>query len=223
MKNEFLLSDLETAVDLQAYLTRAKRLDPSGLVRLRAYGNLLAAYVAPIFAGGIMDSGPTVLGLRTCELATDAEVEGLISIQSMLDRLARVIDNGIWSTKDSTISLPGNERAAWGGILPPRSGWVSIGTISEVELTQIAKDGISEVADTLPEAVGGPIAARIRGEIWGRAIEQSANVPTGAAFVAAGLGFLTENEQIEIFEADNWVRLSSMHGHVLAKAAISFA
>ncbi|NDH65821.1 MAG: hypothetical protein EBY26_05545 [Microbacteriaceae bacterium] len=123
MKNEFLLVDLETAVDLQAFLNRAKRLDPSGLVRLRAYGNLLAAYVAPIFAGGIMDAGPTVLGLRTCELAKDAEVEGLVTIQAILDRLARVIDVGIWNAKDSTISLPPNERAAWGGILPPRSGW----------------------------------------------------------------------------------------------------
>ncbi len=223
MKNEFLLIDLETAVDLQAFLNRAKRLDPSGLVRLRAYGSLLAAYVAPIFAGGIMDAGPTVLGLRTCELAKDAEVEGLVSIQAMLDRLARVIDDGIWNAKDSTISLPPNERAAWGGILPPRSGWASTGFIDEEELTQIARDGITEVADTLPESVGGPIAARIRGEIWGRAIEKSAHVPTGAAFVAAGLGFLTEGEQIEVFETDNWVRLSSMHGHVLARAASSFA
>lgn len=223
MKNEFLLLDIETAADLQAFLVRAKRLDPAGLVRLRAYGDLLAAYVAPIFAGGIMDSGPTVLGLRTSQLAAPAEVEGLASIQAILDRLARVIDNGIWNKKDSMIALPPNERAAWAGILPPRSGWVSTGFISESDLTEIAKAGIAEVADTLPEAVGGPIAARIRGEIWGRAIEQSVHVPTGAAFVAAGLGFLTENESVEIFETENWVRLSSMHGHVLAKAASSFA
>ncbi|MEN9737714.1 MAG: hypothetical protein RJA26_947, partial [Actinomycetota bacterium] len=36
MKNTFLLPDQETAVDLQAYLQRAKRLDPDGMVRLRA-------------------------------------------------------------------------------------------------------------------------------------------------------------------------------------------
>ncbi len=222
MKNEFLLQDLETAIDLQAFLNRAKRLDPAGLVRLRAYGNLLAAYVARIFAGGIMDSGPTVLGLRTSSLQGDAEVEGLVSIQAMLDRLAKVIDQGIWDKRASVVSLPPNERAAWAGVLPPRSGWVTSGTISENELTEIAKAGIDEVADTLLEAVGGPIAARIRGEIWGRAIEAYTKVPTGAAFVAAGLGFLTENEQVEIFETDGWVRLSSQHGHVLAKQAKSF-
>ncbi|MEY4078358.1 MAG: hypothetical protein RIS80_127 [Actinomycetota bacterium] len=223
MKNEFLLADIETAADLQAFLTRAKRLDPNGLVRLRAYGDVLAAYVAPIFAGSIMENGPTVLGLRTCALATPAEVESLVDIQSVLDRLARVIDADVWNAKGSTILLPENQRAPWAGITPPRSGWVELGEISEQELTQIAKDGIAEVADTLPESVGGPIAARIRGEIWGRAIEQNPRVPTGAAFVAAGLGFLTENENVAVYEAENWVRLSSMHGHVIARAATSFA
>lgn len=223
MKNSFFLADLETAIDLQAYLSRAKRLDPNGLVKLRAYGEILAAYVAPIFAGSIMENGPTVLGLRTCALGESAEVEALVDIQSVLDRLARVIDAGVWNPKGSTIVLPENQRAAWAGITPPRAGWSELGTISEPELTQIAKDGIAEVADTLPESVGGPIAARIRGEIWGRAIEQNPRVPTGAAFVAAGLGFLTENEAVSVFEAENWIRLSSMHGHILAKAATSFA
>jgi hypothetical protein len=92
--------------------------------------------------------------------------------------------------------------------------------LNETRLTEIAKAGIAEVAQTLPEAVGGPIAARIRGSIWGRAIEVGSKVPTGAAFVSAGLGFLTEKEDIAVYEVDNWVRLSSMHGHVLARVAI---
>ena len=77
-------------------------------------------------------------------------------------------------------------------------------------------------AHVLPESVGGPIAARIRGEIWGRGIDLETRVPTGAAFVAAGLGFLTENEEVGLFEAEGWVRLSSEHGHVLAKASTKF-
>lgn len=73
MINPFLLADEQSALDLQSYLNRAKRLDPDGMVRLRAFGEVLAAYVAPIFSGNLMDSGPTVLGLRTCELATYTE------------------------------------------------------------------------------------------------------------------------------------------------------
>jgi hypothetical protein len=68
MKNTFQLLDEQTAQDLKSYLTRAKKMDPKGIVRLRAFGTLLTAYVAPLFTGSILEDGPTVLGLRTMEL-----------------------------------------------------------------------------------------------------------------------------------------------------------
>lgn len=217
MKNTFLLPDQETAVDLQAYLQRAKRLDPDGMVRLRAFGPVLAAYVAPIFAGSLMDSGPTVLGLRTCELAEPGEVDSVVPIAAVLDRLARLTT--LPEGSPLLVELPASERASWAGIAPPRAGWEADGSVNETVLTQLAKDGIEEVKSTLPESVGGPIAARIRGEIWGRGIPADGRIPTGAAFAAAGLGFLTENEEVGIFVADGWIRLSAEHGHVLAKMA----
>jgi hypothetical protein len=220
MINPFTLADEQTAADLQAYLARAKRLDPDGLVRLRAFGDVLAAYVAPIFAGNLMDSGPTVLGLRTCELAAPAEVDALVPIGAVQERLARLL--GESDTKEFKIQLIETQRAPWAGISPPRQGWEQVGTINETVLTQIARDGIAEVAASLPESVGGPIAARIRGEIWGRGIDLESKIPTGAAFAAAGLGFLTENEEVGLYQAEGWIRLSSEHGHVLAKAATKF-
>jgi hypothetical protein len=220
MINPFFLADEQTAADLQSFLTRAKRLDPEGLVRLRAFGSVLAAYVAPIFAGSLMDGGPTVLGLRTCELDRPAEIDVLVPISAVLERLARLLADS--ETKDFKIQLVDTQRAPWAGISPPRQGWQAAGTINETRLTQIARDGIAEVAASLPESVGGPIAARIRGEIWGRGIDLETKVPTGAAFAAAGLGFLTENEEVGLYEAEGWVRLSSAHGHVLAKAATKF-
>ncbi|MEY4061149.1 MAG: hypothetical protein RIQ31_811 [Actinomycetota bacterium] len=220
MINPFFLADEQTAADLQSFLTRAKRLDPEGLVRLRAFGSVLAAYVAPIFAGSLMDGGPTVLGLRTCELDRPAEIDVLVPISAVLERLARLLADS--ETKDFKIQLIDTQRAPWAGISPPRQGWQAAGTINETRLTQIARDGIAEVAASLPESVGGPIAARIRGEIWGRGIDLETKVPTGAAFAAAGLGFLTENEEVGLYEAEGWVRLSSAHGHVLAKAATKF-
>jgi len=217
MNKDFTLIDQQSALDLQAYLNRAKRLDPEGLVRLRAFGNVLAAYVAPIFAGSFMDNGLTVLGLRTIELAGDAEVDTVVQIGSVLERLAKILDAG---SNDFTIEVPPvTMRAAWAGVSAPRSGWLQTGSINETVLTQIAREGIAEVADTLPASVGGPIAARIRGEIWGRGIKEDVTIPTGAAFVAAGLGFMTENEEVGIFHADNWVRLSTDFGHVLSRTA----
>ena len=220
MINPFVLADRETAADLQSFLNRAKRLDPDGLVRLRAFGDVLAAYVAPIFSGNLMDTGPTVLGLRTAELASPAEIDALVPIAAMQERLAHLL--GADETKEFKIQLLETMRAPWAGISPPRQGWQQVGTINETRLTQIARDGIAEVAAALPESVGGPIAARIRGDIWGRGIDLETKVPTGAAFVAAGLGFLTENEEVGLYEAEGWVRLSSMHGHVLAKVATRF-
>jgi hypothetical protein len=219
MKNSFEPLDQESADDLQAFLTRAKRLDSEGLVRLRAFGTVLAAYVAPIFAGNLMDSGPTVLGLRTSELANSTELDSIVPIASVLDRLAHINDVDTFGSHSFTVVLPESVRAPWAGISPPRTGWQHYGSISEEELTQLAKDGIAEVADSLPGSVGGPIAARIRGEIWGRAINLDSQVPTGAAFVAAGLGFLTEGEEVGIYRTNGWIRLSSLHGHILAKAA----
>ena len=166
MNKDFVLLDEQSTKDMQSYLVRAKRLDPDGLVRLRAFGNVLAAYVAPIFSGSILDGGPTVIGLRTSELALDAEVDTLVPIAAVL-----------------------------------------------------ARAGIQEVADTLPASVGGPIAARIRGEIWGRGIQRDVRIPTGAAFVAAGLGFMVENEDVGVYFAEKWVRLSSDFGHVIAREA----
>ena len=221
MNKDFVLIDEQSAKDLQSYLSRAKRLDPDGLVRLRAYGNVLAAYVAPLFSGSLLDGGLTVIGLRTTELAVEAEVDRLVAISAVLDRLARVLESG---TSDFRIDVPeAGQRAAWAGISPPRSGWVTGGVIEEKELTALARAGIQEVADTLPTSVGGPIAARIRGEIWGRGIESDTRIPTGAAFVAAGLGFMTENEQVSIYFAENWVRLSTEFGHVIAREAARVA
>lgn len=221
MNKDFELTDEQSLRDLQSYLSRAKRLDPDGLVRLRAYGNVLAAYVAPLFSGSILGGGLTVIGLRTTELAKETEVDRLVSISSVLDRLARLLESG---STEYRIEVPeASQRAAWAGISPPRSGWVAGGVIDEPELTALARAGIQEVSDTLPASVGGPIAARIRQEIWGRGIEQDTRIPTGAAFVAAGLGFMTENEKVAVYFADNWVRLSTEFGHVIAREAARVA
>ena len=215
MSNSFQLVDEQTARDLQSYLTRAKRLDPEGLVKLAAFGNILAAYVAPIFAVGLMDESPTIIGLRTSELAADAEIDTMVPIQSILDRLARAFEVGNFEIEIP----PSSQRAAWAGISAPRSGWVEVDAIKEQELTEVARAGIKEIQETLPTSVGGPIAARIRGEIWGRGITAHTRVPTGAAFVLAGLGFMTEGETVSIYETDRWVRLSTDFGHVLARQA----
>jgi hypothetical protein len=221
MKNDFQLLDEQTALDLKSYLTRAKKMDQKGIVRLRAFGTLLTAYVAPLFTGSILDDGPTVLGLRTMDLKHETEISVLVPIQAVLDRIAFELENP--DSKDRFVfKLDSSERVPWAGVSPPRTGWIESGELDESILTEVARKGIVEVAETIPESVGGPIAARIRAEVWGRAIDVNSKVPAGAAFVAAGLGFLVKNEKIPYFHSQGWVRLSSEFGHVLSKEAKHF-
>lgn len=221
MKNNFQLLDEQTALDLQSYLIRAKKMDQKGTVRLRAFGTLLTAYVAPLFTASILDDGPTVLGLRTMELKEETEVNVLVPIQAVLDRLAFELEKPS-TEKKFVFDLVSSERVPWAGVSPPRTGWVQAGFLSESLLTSTAKKGITEVAETIPESVGGPIAARIRAEVWGRAIDVDSKVPAGAAFAAAGLGFLVKDLDVPVFHSQGWVRLSTEFGHVLSKEAKHF-
>jgi hypothetical protein len=221
MKNTFQLLDEQTAKDLNSYLTRAKKMDPKGVVRLRAFGTLLTAYVAPLFTGNILDDGPTVLGLRTMELKTETEINILVSIQAVMDRIAYELDKPETSER-FVFDMVTSERVSWAGVSPPRTGWVEAGFLPEHMLTNVAKRGIAEVAETIPESVGGPIAARIRAEVWGRAIDLESKVPAGAAFAAAGLGFLVRDQDVPVFHSQGWVRLSTEFGHVLSKEAKHF-
>jgi hypothetical protein len=221
MKNTFQLLDEQTAKDLQAYLTRAKKMDPKGVVRLRAFGALLTAYVAPLFTGNILEDGPTVLGLRTMELKSETEINILVPIQVVLDRIAFELEKPETAER-FVFDMVSSERVPWAGVSPPRTGWVEAGFLAEHMLTNVARRGIAEVAETIPESVGGPIAARIRAEVWGRAIDLESKVPAGAAFAAAGLGFLVKDEDVPVFHSQGWVRLSTEFGHVLSKEAKHF-
>lgn len=217
MNSPLVLKDARDLDDLRSFLSRAKKLDSDGVVRLRAFGDVLAVYVSPIYSGSLMADGPTVIGLRTIPLASSSEIDSVVPIEAVLDRLARVGESNY-------LELPElRALAAWTGITPPRSGWELVGEIPESQVTQWAKDGIKEVAETLPESVGSSIAAKVRLGIWGRTISLEFNLPAGSAFAAAGLGFLTKDEQVKVFRAHGWVRLTSTFGHVLAKESFRLA
>ena len=237
MKNSFVLPTNADVEDLGKYLDRAKRMDPLGAVRLRAYGDVLTVYVAPIYSGEYQQDAPIVLGLRTLQLAQATEFDVTVSIAGLLEIVQGVAKGEVQeeslSLSDRLLNLSGKSTAienqisldldlvevAWSTETPTRTGWELGGEIPEGELTEIARKGIAEVSETLPSSVGGPIAARVRSEIWGRAFDYKFPLPMGSAFVAAGLGFLSEGEIVPWYVSGDWVRLSSEHGHVLAKFA----
>jgi hypothetical protein len=212
MTPKLLFKDASDLSDLSAYLTRAKKMDSEGAVKLRCFGDVLAVYVSPIYSGSLMGDGPTVLGLRTMELSTATELDGSFEISAILERLA---NNPPGSTQ---LAIPPSQvRVPWSGVIPPRQGWEQIDTLSQEKLTSWAKDGIAEVANALPESVGSSIAAKVRLQIWGRAVDLDLGLPGAAAFAMAGLGFMQKEETIRVFGNQNWLRLSSLNGHVMTR------
>ena len=211
MTNSIRFLDTRDMEDLSSYLTRARKLDDDGCAKFRAFGDILAVYVSPIFSGSLMGDGPTVLGLRTMRVEK-TELDATYSIASIQERLASAMTEGLELTLPTSTS-----RAAWSGVTPPRQDWVETGTISQQQITQWAKDGIAEVANTLPSSVGSSIAARVRLGIWGKTVSLEFHLPGAAAFAMAGLGFMQKDEEIKVYTAKGWVRLSSAHGHVLSK------
>ena len=211
MTNSIRFLDSRDMEDLSAYLTRARKLDDDGCVKVRAFGDILAVYVSPIFSGSLLGDGPTVLGLRTMRVEK-MELDATYLIASIQERLASALTEGL------ELALPTTTmRAAWSGVTPPRQDWVETGTISQQQITQWAKDGIAEVANTLPSSVGSSIAAKVRLGIWGKTVSLEFHLPGAAAFAMAGLGFMQKDEEIRVYTAKGWVRLSSAYGHVLSK------
>ena len=211
MTNSIRFLDSRDMEDLSAYLTRARKLDDDGCVKVRAFGDILAVYVSPIFSGSLLGDGPTVLGLRTMRVEK-MELDATYSIASIQERLASALTEGL------ELALPAaTSRAAWSGVTPPRQDWVETGTISQQQITQWAKDGIAEVANTLPSSAGSSIAAKVRLGIWGKTVSLEFHLPGAAAFAMAGLGFMQKDEEVRVYTAKGWVRLSSAYGHVLSK------
>jgi hypothetical protein len=108
-------------------------------------------------------------------------------------------------------------------VTPPRQGWEEFGVVAQSQVTKWAQDGIDEVARTLPVSVGNAIAARVRLGIWGKTVSLEFNLPGASAFAMAGLGFMQKDEDIRVFRANGWVRLTSSYGHVLAKQSFKVA
>jgi hypothetical protein len=202
--------DAASAADLSTYVLRASRLDPGGSARVLGVGDVLAVYVCPLTGGG----GPTVLGLRTTRLREPADVDVVVPLAALADRLARP-ENG------TDVPVPPVEQsAAWAGISPPRTGWEAVAAVPAPVLVQAAEAGIAEVAAGTPTTSGAPAVAALRGRVWGRPVPGH-DVPSGAAFAAHGLAFVRElDPPVEVRRSGPWTRLTTPRGHVLARAAL---
>jgi len=207
---ELRFADTDTLADLGTYVTRARSLDADGAIRLQSFGTKLAAYVGVLPGKGLMTTG-AIIGLRVMALAEPAEVEVdvTVSLASVAERLAR--------PGTSTLSLPPTTvSVGWAATAPPRSGWERVGELRVDDLKTAATQGIAEIAQGAPEGSGAAAIAALRHRVWTRDSQTTPPIPSGAAFAAYALGFLTQ-ERARVFTHGRWTRLSTATGHVLVR------
>ena len=231
--NELLFADSYTREDLRTYVNRARSLDADGAIRLQSHGMALAAYVGVLPGQGLMTAG-AIIGLRVIALGEPADVDVTVSLASVSERLAR---RGI-----SAFSLPPTTvQVGWAALAPPRSGWEPVGSLSIADLKAVATQGIAQIAEGAPEGSGAHAVAALRQRVWARDTQTTPPIPSGAAFAAYALGFLTEDsvtedsmtpdpatpdpatrdpgtpENARVFAHGHWTRLSTASGHVLMR------
>ncbi|PJJ63507.1 hypothetical protein [Compostimonas suwonensis] len=236
MSTSFSLVDSLALGDLQVYLSRAGRIE-DGSVRLIAGSGVLAAYSAVLYPRGLLDSTPTVLGLRTFALAQSADFDAVVPMRSLFDRLAR-LEASVQTVSAQTTPAPDaatRDAAAagsgpvvvqlphevstvtWAGISPPKGGWHPVGEIASSVLDSVARESIDEVAAAVPTGTGEQLVQRVRAEVWGRPIPGFEYVPAGAAFSHLSLGFLSPDEPVKLYETGPWTRLTTVRGHTLVR------
>ncbi|MBF4512729.1 hypothetical protein ITJ66_09550 [Plantibacter sp. VKM Ac-2885] len=224
MSTTLQLLDATSLADLRTFLARAARIDDSG-VRLLAIGDVLAVSAPVLHPQGLLDRSPTIIGMRTFALAEPATADVLATPRELIDRIVRTLGGvaaeDLVADARETVPLelpPSTRTAPWVGQAPPRGGWERAGDVDTIELELVARTGASEIAETLPTAVGDQIVQKVRSQVWSRPLGDGHGLPTGAAFAAVGLGFIAEPERAAVFRSGGWVRLSTRRGHVLAGA-----
>ncbi|BDZ49968.1 hypothetical protein GCM10025867_22090 [Frondihabitans sucicola] len=224
MTTAFRLPDSLSLDDLHTFLGRAAAVD-DGATRLIGStgegGGVLAAYVGVLSPAGILDSTPTVLGLRTYALAEDdaaTSFDEVVPLRAVIERTTKLRNEVVDPTASVTVPVPPAVVAAsWAAISPPRGGWVARPSLDASMLEAVAKAGIAEVAEVIPSGTGEQIVQRVRSGVWSREVDGAPDVSSGAAFAALTLGFLTPDEPVRVFSVGAWTRISTSRGHVLVK------
>ncbi|MFJ4039021.1 hypothetical protein ACIPVB_13190 [Microbacterium sp. NPDC090007] len=210
MSARLLFPDPQAAADLLTFASRAIRLG-DGAVRLRADAGVLVSTAAPLAPRGLLDTTPTVLGLRASAIDPELECDLVVDAASLLP----APDDATAVVLPDVASLP-----AWAGIAPPRTGWEQTDAIDASVLASRAQYGVAAVADALPSDAGEDVVRVIRAQVWGQPDEALGGLPLGTAFAAFALGFIAGSEEAPVRRSGAWTRVSLARGHVLVRGPV---
>lgn len=195
------LAGPEVGADLAAYVSRLRHLDPASVLRLVVRGDALGVFARPPFE---------VLAFRAFPVAAGTARTDLTAAAAEL-----AVDN-------ARLRLPAPVPApAWAAVLPPREGWVPLGSLPVAEVVVAVKAGVDAFraeAAAVPESRRTPAVLEViaRG-IWSR--DLLAPVTLGAAHAALKLGLLAPRQGGVILARANgpWLRLEGRHGVIFQR------
>jgi hypothetical protein len=199
---ELYIPDPVERANLGVFVARAVRLDSDALVRLRAVGDRLHAWVDTPFDALVTRSVGG--GLRPGDLT--------IKGTDMLAAMAVVGD---------TVVDPGKAQdARWRCALPPERGWRAVDQVPAEVLTELAGQGAA-VARTHPGSSGRPPSDLLDQKVItvsGAGLD--VGVPLRCLFALSGMGFVgkpTAGQTVRVWATDWWLRLDARYGAVLRR------
>lgn len=207
------LVDPAEAGDLESFLRRVVRLDPAALLRLRADGSSVTAYVWLPFGVAVSRSA------RVIDAPTDVTV-------AAADLLGAANRASGWA---GAILLPAGRDEAWRGGLPPARGWRRVDRVPVDVLRRLVRVGAETLravgprAATAGEALLDHPALSVTG--GGRTVV----LPLRVLSAAARMGFLgppapnasgdgadapadTPTRRVLVSVSGGWVRLAAPYG-----------
>lgn len=191
--------------DLMVFAERARRLDPSAVVRLRTRSDgLLGAWTA---------TGFDVLATRV--------VAGTVrppDLTCAADQLVR----GLADADGPGTVDPGYPMdSAWRGGLPPETGFVHLDDVPTAVLGELARRG----AELTREHGGaGPPASLLDQEVLEVSGDAgSVGVPMRCVMALAALGFMTDGpgEVVRVRMSPAWLRVDARYGSVFRRREAS--
>lgn len=203
------LNSPEALHDLRVFLQRSESVS-DGVVRLRCSQGALRATVCTFAPLGILDTAPTVLGMRIFPALEQEQFDLLLSGRAMLDRFAHL------NAEATAIGVPPTrETAAWAGQDAPQDDWQRVSDIDTAVLNGVALAGIAEVAQALPDHPGEILVREVREHVWNRNLDGCDIVTGAAALTGHILGFFGRDPVASVYQAERWTRVTTSVGHVL--------
>lgn len=209
-----VLPELHDARDLDQFLTRAAGVR-DGVARVVARGRVAAFHVAATFPIILGAKTPLFIAQRGLRLAAEAELDVVVPLSELRDRLARLSrqdDEG-----EQVLGVPPSRPSApWTSLVPLGADWRAYGEVADDEWVAAARGVAARVQDSLPQDPGQPLVFAARDAVWATPLpELGEGVLSGAPFLAHALGFLQPGVSSRRFTARNWQRLSSRGGTLL--------